>query len=276
MKIKITIFAFFALLATFSLISVAYSNQASDSQTDDWSSLKLKVSTSNQDYLLGEVVRLNFEIVNEGSKKIILPGCSTVKGGYLRIHIAYENQPFKEYFGSGSRWQLDGGCGDAVSLEPGQSFKTNTTVLWNVKPEVLHLNEDAAKRVAEGRIMNDYALPKSGVYFIKAVLRLPGETRPTIESEGVQVVINEPVEDDLEVWSQIKDKGDIAYFIQQGGTPTYQDEKAEKLLKEVEQIVRKYPNSYLASQMKQKLEKFRMDEEKRKEMLEKARIKPKN
>lgn len=80
----------------------------------------------------------------------------------------------------------------------------------------------------------------------------------------------------MKVWNQIKENGGIAYFLQQGETITYHDTKAENLLKEVKQIAQKYPKSFLAGRMKQKLEKFRIDEEKRKEMLEKTNVKPVN
>lgn len=258
MKIKTITFAFFALLAALSVIAVAYSNQSIVSQTDDWSSLKLKVSTPKQDYLLGEVLQLNFEVINEGSKKIILPGCSTVEGGYMRVHIAYEHQPFKEKFGNKSRWQFDGGCNDTTLLKPGQSFRNNATVLWNVKPEVKHLNKDAAKRVAESRIMSDYALPEPGVYSIKAVLHLPGETRPTIESEPIEIVVKKPADEDLEVWNKIKNSKEIAYFIQYNEFLTSKLSEKERLLKTLDEIVEKHPNSFYTDRIRQNLDKFRM------------------
>lgn len=276
MKIKMTTFAFFALLAALSLIAVVYSNQSIVSQTNDWSSLKLKVSAPKQDHLLGEVLQLNFEVINEGSKKIILPGCSTVEGGYMRVHIAYENQPFKEKFGNKSRWQLDGGCNDTTPLKPGQSFRNSATVLWNVKPEVGHLNEEAAKRVAETRIMSDYALPEPGVYSVKAVLHLPGETRPTIESEPIEIIVKKPADEDLEVWNKIKNSKEIAYFIQYNEFLTSKLNEKENLTEKIENIAQKYPRSFLGSLLLQNLEKFRVEEKIRKESLEKTRVKPKN
>lgn len=257
MKIKKTTFVFSALLMVLSGIAFAYSSRTTNSQTDDWSNLKLRISTPKSEYLLGEVVQLNFEVINEGSKRVILPSCSTVKDGYLRVYIAYGNQTFKEHFGNNSRWQFDGGCNNAAPLEPGQSFKTDTTVLWNVKPEVQHLNKDAAKYTTESRIMNDYALPESGTYFIKAALRLPGETRPTIESAPIEIVVSKPVGEDLNAWDKIKNNKEFAYFIQYGEFLTRKPKEKEEYLKSLDKIIEKYPNSFYAERIRQNLDKFK-------------------
>lgn len=123
--------------------------------------------------------------------------------------------------------------------------------------------------------MTDYAFPEAGNYLIKAIATVPNgassDDLTKIESETIQIIINDPIRDDLKVWNQIKNRGEIAYFLQQGETPTFQDDKAEKLLKEIEQISQKYPNSLLANKMRLTLEKFRVDEEKRKELLERAK-----
>ena len=65
-------------------------------------------------------------------------------------------------------------------------------ILWNGKPQVSHLNEDAAKRLLKGKITTEYALPEPGVYFIKAHC-LVRENATAIQSEPAQSVINEPI-----------------------------------------------------------------------------------
>lgn len=271
MKNKI-LYTFLAFATLVTLCSFVIERASKVGAFNNSQNLKLDLSSSKKDYVQGEIVELSVNLINESSQPVKVGLTPTVENGFLHIWIADSNQEFKEYRNSG--WGLrESGKG---ILKAGESFKSEATILWNAKPQTSHLNEDAAKRATEGKISTDYAFPKAGIYSIKSVATIAGDSPMKIESEPIQIVINEPIGDDLKVWNQIKDNGDIAYFIQQGGTPTYQDEKTEKLLKEVEQIAEKYPNSNLAGQMKQKLEKFRTDEEKRKEMLEKARIKPKN
>ena len=267
MKNKI-LFSFAIGLIVIGLIVIWGKDVNAIKQSENDLPLTLKVTSEKQNYVLGEVVKLNFELINEGEKVVKIPFRPDVYTGYLGVWIAFDGQEFNQYKNtSWGRMEQSGPI-----LQPGQSFISQANFLWNSKPKTLNLNPDVGK----GRIMNDYAFPKVGVYFIKAMATVPGNTPMKIESKPIQIVINEPIGNDLEVWNLIKDNGDFAYFIQQGGTPTYQDEKAEKLLEEIEQIAQNYPNSVLGGQMKQKLEKFRIDEEKRRKSLEKAIIKPKN
>ena len=263
MKNKISI-SFAGVLMVVALMAVWAKSTGAIKQAKNSSVLALKVNSEKQTYVLGELIKLNFELSNEGDKAVRVAYKPDVSTGYLKIWIAFDDREFNLY--NNSSWGRMENRG--LTLQPGQHFKSQATIFWNSKPQI--------PRSGEGKILTDYAFSKAGIYFIKAVASITGDNPMKIESEPIQIVVNEPVGDDLKVWNQIKENGDIAYFIQQGETPTYQDEKAEKLLKEIEQITGKYPNSDLAGQMKQKLEKFRIDEEKRKEMLEKARVKPKN
>jgi DNA polymerase II large subunit len=77
--------------------------------------------------------------------------------------------------------------------------------------------------------------------------------------------------DDSAVWNKIKDRGDLAYFIQEGKFRTRKPEEEEKLKQEVEQIINQNPNSIIANQMTQSLEKFRDVEESRKAFRQKLR-----
>lgn len=262
MKNKI-LFSFLGVLLVLTLIAVWGKGVNAVKQSENDSALTLKVSSEKQTYILGEVIRLDFELINVGDKPIRLPYSPDVSTGYLKIWIAFNGQEFNLY--NNTSWGLEEKRGS--TLQPGQSFKSQATVLWNSKPQI--------PRAGEGKILTDYAFPEAGVYLVKAVASIPNETASDsltkIESEPIQIVINNPVGDELKVWNQIKSKGEIAYFMQQGETPTYQDEKAEKLLKEVEQLSQKFPNSFLANKMKLTLEKFRVDEERRREWLEKAK-----
>lgn len=229
--------------------------------------LTLKVISEKENYLLGEMVKLRFDLTNKGYDPISLPS-PNVMTGYLKVWIAFNGQEFNLY--NNSSWGLVEGM--SVTIKPSGTTASDATILWNNKPQI--------PRSGEGKILTDYAFPKSGIYQVKAIFVFPNKDSPDtlskIESEPIKITINDPVGDDLNVWNRIKNIGGIAYFIQQADTLTYHDEKAERLIDEVEQIVQEFPNSFLANQMKQQLEKFRVDDERRTQKLEKAKVKPNN
>lgn len=219
--------------------------------------LSFKAKANKEVYVLGEPIKVDFEFINQSDNSMIIPSRG-VEVGSLKVFIADQGGEYKEYFASG--WGRLRGA--RKTLEPKQSHKYEATILWNGVPRVSHLNESAAKRVLEGKITTEYALPEPGAYFIKGVSTF-GENMTKIESEPVQVVINEPVGDDLKVWNRIKGNREIAYLLQKDSFDTDKDEEKTKLIREVEQIVQTYPNSVYSDYLKPKLEKFKANEERR-------------
>jgi hypothetical protein len=268
MKKKI-LFIYVSLLIVFASIIIWVNGAGAIKQTEANLPLSLKVSADKQFYLQGEAVKLKFEISNLTEKPFRMPYRPDVSTGYLKVWIAFDGQRFNRY--NNTSWGLTEGGG--TTIQPDQSIISEATVLWNHKPDVSRLNLEAIKNSTEGVILNHYAFPEVGTYSIKAVLTVPGETRVTIESEPIQIVISEPVNDDLTVWNLIKDDRDIAYFIQQNDFLPSKDEERDILLKKVEQIAADYPNSFLAGQIRQSLELFRIKDAKRKETQEKSRQK---
>jgi hypothetical protein len=227
--------------------------------------LSFKAKANKETYALGEPVKVEFEFSNEGEKPIIIFS-GGVETGSLKVLIAGKDKEFKEYFASG--WGRKRGY--KINLEPKQAQKYEAVILWNGKPNVSHLNEDAAKRVLEGKVTTEYAFPEPGVYLIKAVSYV-GENATQVESKPAQIIINEPVGDDLQVWNQIKGNREIAYLLQKGEFQTSEDEEKTGLLAEVEQLVQKYPNSIYSGYLRQNLEKFQANEERRKRFVEKLK-----
>lgn len=263
MKFKVgTVLIILAGFLAAGTIAWAVSSDTAPSTVDR--NVTLKVFPEKKTYSLGEIVRARFNVSNDNESPISLPYRPTVLSGYLEVWIAYHNQQFQRY--KNSSWGRLEGSG--VTIPSGGAFVSDATVFWNNKPHVS--TEDRA-------ILTDYAFPKVGSYKIKAVLSIPDEESPDvmrkIESEPVELTFTEPVADDLIVWNLIKDSGDVAYFIQQEETPSYRDKKAQDLTHKLERIVQDYPNSSLAGQIKASLEKFRADELRRVERLEKAKIK---
>jgi hypothetical protein len=266
MRIKNLVGVLFVFVLIASIITLSNNVDAVDKSSE--LPLVLKVSAGRQTYVLGETVKLDFELQNEGETPITLPFKPNVMTGYLKVWIALNGQEFNLY--NNSSWGRFEGSG--VTIKPGGVVVSNATILWNNKPQI--------PRAGEGKILTDYALPDAGSYFIKAVLSIPDKDSPDtlirIESKPIRITVNEPIGDDLKVWNRIKGNAEIAYFLQQADTPTYRDAKAEQLIDEVKQILEEYPNNYLATQLKQKLEKYQVDEEKRTLRLNKSKLKPNN
>jgi hypothetical protein len=165
---------------------------------------------------------------------------------------ADETGPFKEYFGPG--WGArDMLRPEPLKLLPGQSFETEATMLWNQKIETGHLSELYAKKAAKQRLVTDYALTEPGKYYIKAVLHSP-RTGTSVESPPIQIIVEDPEGDDLDVWKALKQNGDYGFFLQTGGL--VDDPKGPKTLKVVnhlQNLISKHPNSRYASRIRQSL-----------------------
>lgn len=230
--------------------------------------LRVKVSPSKSDYIQGEVVTFDIEIANNGKSDVFLRGWD-VRSGFVRIFVSREDQNFREY--THPAW-IRGRKGGKY-LKPGENAKSQGAIHWNFSPNRRFVSPGSFEKEY---IMTDLAFPEPGIYLIKAVLIIPGETQTKIESVPVQIVINEPVGEDVRVWKKIEENSELAYFIQDGSPRSPKEEEREKLVKEVEQIVASNPNSFLASQMRVSLEKYRENEAKIKESREKRRQKPSN
>lgn len=237
------------------------------------SDLILTVNSDKESYILGEQVNLRFEITHKKNKIITLRSAPTVENGDIRVWIASSNRNFKQY--RGARWGFDEGGKPRKE----KSFKSQAGILWNGKAPDSSKNESFDKN----RIETDYAFVEAGVYFIKATATVFNEDaksdddKISIESEPIQIIVNEPVGDDLEVWKNIKDNGALGLFMQTGRLLNEKPAEAQKLLKEVEDIISKYPDSLLVGQLKNGLEKYRLEQaeiEKEKERIQNNKKKP--
>jgi hypothetical protein len=244
-----------ALLLCVSWSVVGFTNSQTETQ-----GLSFKAKVGKESYVLGEPIQVEFVFSNEGSTPLAIFG-GGVETGALKVFIASsQDGEYKEYFASG--WGRKHGV--EISIEPKQSYKYQATILWNGKPNVSHLNENAAREVLKGKITTEYALPAPGVYFIKGVSYV-SENAKKIESEPAQIVINEPVGDDLKVWNRIKGNREIAQLLQKDSFDTGKDEEKIKLIEEVEEIIQKHPNSLYSDYLKPSLEKSKIHEKKRNE-----------
>lgn len=263
MKNKKVIYVILGSVLSSFITAILIAGQTVSSSINELQKLNLKADSQKREYLLGEKIRLNVQVSNQTSQDILPTDPLAKSCAYLRVFVSADGQAYSEYFGSG--FQIEG-CEINLRLKSGESYNTGTTLLWNGDPEFLRVN----KAVRDTRPTSGYAISKPGVYFIKAALSFSDESLSKIETEPIRISINEPAGDELKVWNVIKDKGEIAYLIQ---NDFFQNPRAgEKLRGEIEELTAKYPDSLLANQIKQSLEKFREGEEKRKKVLRKSSL----
>lgn len=237
-------------------------------------SFQIKIDKNN--ISLGEIVNLEFEFTNDGEAAVQIPSGGVMTGN-IEVFIAKKGESYRKYFRSD--W---GRKNERVAtLLPNQKHKTdstNATILWNGKPNYSHLNPDAAKRAdkQDNKILTDYAFPDAGKYLVKATSCLIDEVKGCstfIESKPIEIIVNQPIGEDLEVWNQIKGNRRIAMLMQNSSFSTGKDTE-EQLTKQVEQILEKYPNSVYSSYLKPNLEKARAREAKRDEFYKNIKQKP--
>lgn len=266
MKIKF-LFSFLSVAVVFALILIWAKGGNAHKQSENNLLIILKISSGKQSYIQGEAVNLTFEAMNETDKAF---NFYDVSSGYLKVQIAYDGKRFNQY--KNSSWGRNESGGKRV--KPGESFKSQAEVMWNSNPIGRFSNVESIVNSEEGAILSDYAFPEAGVYQVKAIMSISddaSETLTKIESVPIQIVVNKPLGDDLEVWNRIKDSREIANFMHRGSFIGVDSENNSKIFKEIETIVESYPNSLLVAQLKPNLEKFYKNEKLRKLYLEKRK-----
>lgn len=233
--------------------------------------LTLKVRSEKQSYLLGEPVELSFALTNVDDKDIPF-GCFGIGTGDIQLFVSKDKKEFLEY---------DAGWGtvDAICnnlLKPGDKLEiSHVKILWNRKiKESDQISPDVIRHARQGKIVNDYAFSESGNYYLQARIFTDGITK--LESDPIKITISKPTGDDLQVWNRIKDRGDMAFFIQNAHmqVPDYKPEERAKFLQDVEWIMIDHPNSFYAGLLKQSLDTMKAADLKREEFMQ--RIQDKN
>jgi hypothetical protein len=249
------------------LLTFIFANSSWQQQS---SNVSLTIAADKNNIYLGEVLNLQFEFTNLGETSVKVPN-NGVMGGNVEILITKKGESFRKYFRSD--WGRKDGELNVLFLGPKQRHKIddpNATILWNGRPDYSHLNPDAAKRAGkqDNRILTDYAFPDAGTYLVKAVSCLIDELNGCsipIESEPIEIKVNQPIGEDLEVWNRIKGNRGIAMLMQKGSLDTGNEAAKEELISQVKQIIETHPNSVYSGYLKSNLEKFKAKEAKRNE-----------
>lgn len=251
---KKIIFAFLSLTIGILVFGMMRSNtvQSSEAKPD----LILTVATDKETYILGERINLQFELRDKNDKTFTLRTLPTVEVGYMQVWLAAaSDKNFKKYQGAG--W----GFSEGSKPWTGESFKSTAEILWNGKPFPNGPPPD-------DQIITEYPIMEPGVYLIKAtaIIFLDGIKsdieKIIIESEPVQIIVNQPVGDDLAVWNEIKNNDDFGSFMRNGAfLYGKKPEETQKLLEKIEMLISKYPNSLLVSQIKQGHKRFLENQE---------------
>ena len=254
------------------MLLVLFSQQGNTQQSlVNTNGLELSVKTFNQNYLPGEIVPIEFELKNTGSKTLIVRNIFFVGPGYLNVFIASNSKDFKKY--RNPKWgALDIRGGRPLVLKPNQSVKTQAKISYNYRrKDYRNLAPEIEQRDREKFISSSYAFPKPGVYHLKATFMasLVGEQPRMIESQPMQVVIAPPSGEDAAIWNEIKDDDEIAQFIQFGNVGTVKNEKRIEVRNKVDRLFRTHPNSRYRKTLERGLKKFEQKEEKKRKFMEK-------
>jgi hypothetical protein len=242
-----------SLLGAFTLCAVPCGAQAARESALSRSGAVLEVRTSRQSYVLGEPVDLEIGARNGSNRSITMPGGFDVLQGYVGVVVAFEDGPYREYRGPG--WGLDDARSSPVVLAPRQRVTTAASILFNHGMPSGHLNREAAAAVAT-RFLNDgYALPVAGRYRIKAVLS--DEHGDVVESQPLDISVEEPTGEDREVWNALRADPELGYFVQAGGPRGRLSElRKQQLVTTLERLVTYHPASRYAEVLRERLARY--------------------
>jgi hypothetical protein len=174
----------------------------------DLNGLVIALQSDKRAFILGEPISLTFSVTNKSNGPIELPNFVDVLGGSVRVQIALEDGPYREYRGPG--WGLTNRV-HSQTLSPGGSIETGATVLHHRAPKRGDLNEQRWNRITESEIVTEIALSKPGRYRLKAILF------NKIESLPLEIHVSEPQSmDDIELWKAMNAEPEYALFMQTG------------------------------------------------------------
>ena len=220
-------------------------NLTSRSESTSEKEIEVAVSTPKKSYALGEVIPLAIMIRNLSGKDISMVNTFDQTRNTLKLYV-YNADKSLNYqklnpalgFISFNGW---------VNMRPGEKLERSLQVLARKKPD------DNV----------EFLFDAAGTYYLQVSYRVqfarPQAPRTEVKSEPIKINITEPHDQDMLVWETIKDRGEFAYFMQEGDflISSFKKEERAKLQAEIEQILAEHPNSIYAGPMRESLEKYK-------------------
>ena len=217
--------------------------------------LKLTVSAEKKSYKPGEPVHLIFELKNEGDKSVSFDDVFSTATGFLHVDASITGRDFGHCDAPG--WgSVDASGGSPIIIKPNESLQTTVVTLCFGNEQNLPV----------------VRFPDPGSFYIKGsytFMELKEGNKPAsqpylyLESEPIEIKLEELDGEDLAVWNKIKTNIEITRFILTG-YPTisaYKVQEYEKFKPEAEQLVTAYPNSFYGQLLRQTLDKLKVSEE---------------
>ncbi|MCA1590528.1 MAG: hypothetical protein LC734_09110 [Acidobacteria bacterium] len=236
---------------------VGFAHLSHVSGSADERNLKLLLSSSKIAYFNGEIVNLTFRLLNTGTTEHTVRHGLFAEDGYVSIYISKDGVEFAKY--RNPNWGRFEGSRGPFKIGAGASLEASADILWNSKPDVGHLNPMAAQRASDGKILTDYVFPEPGNYWVKASFSDfdKNSKRIAVESEPIPITIIEPAGDDLEAWRKIKNRPEIAFFIQEAKfRMSLEPSERQRLKQEIETIANQHPHSVIAKQIRRSLQRL--------------------
>jgi hypothetical protein len=205
----------------------------------------LEVRSAASAYVPGELVNLAISVTNLSAGVLSVPAGVDVWEGQVEVLIAFEDGPFRQYQGPG--WGLrDTVPRAAIALQPGKTVRTSATVLYSHGMERKHLNKRLADEIAAQHLEDGYALARPGRHRIKALLHDEGFTE-TIESQAIEITVDEPQGPDRDVWRALERDAEYGYFMQAGSVKGHPDSaRSRQIVAVLEKIFSDFPASRYA------------------------------
>lgn len=218
-------------------------------------------------YFPGEIVTLVLKIENIGKQQVTVSRAFRDASDSSVFYISRESGEFLMYVRSRFR---TGGALDNLAMRPGESFESPMHILWNEKPEVEGLSAQTVAYKQKGKILDYYGFTEPGTYNVRTISNIViwNNREPvsvSVESAPTQISIERPEGEDAQVWERIKRNHLISLFVQEGRFLMTKRGQQESLIREMDEIVRLYPNSILSKQIDDRLKEWRAKIEKWKE-----------
>lgn len=197
----------------------------------------LSLSSDRGNYLRGELVTLRLTLAARGERAEVTPASAVT--GSLRVQIAQGEGQFRHYHGPG--WESGPVESRRIQVTRGHPLVRQVTVLYQDRS----LGADC--------LPVGFAFPRPGKYIVKAIWSVFGG--PDVHSSPLDLKIEEPGGDDLEIWKQIVSKPDLARLVQVGHLPLIDRSHLHDRLNLVRNLLARYPDARLASTLRRALQK---------------------